>query len=104
GLRMAYFRKTAKGWRVEVARKGKRVSATFPHKATAQQWATEQENAILSGAVGNWPAKTVSQAIDRYEREVSSHKRGKDFESIKFRAFEKNFPKLAAMQLAEVKT
>lgn len=101
---MAYFRKTAKGWRVEVARKGKRVSATFPHKATAQQWAAEQENAILSGAVGKWPAKTVSNAIDRYELEVSSQKRGKDFESIKFRAFERDFPKLCAMQISEVKT
>lgn len=101
---MAYFRKTAKGWRVEVARKGKRLSATFPHKATAQQWATEQENAILSGTVGKWPAKTVADAIDRYEREVSSQKRGKDFESIKFRAFERDFPKLCAMQISEVKT
>ena len=101
---MAYFRKTAKGWRVEVARKGKRISATFAHKATAQQWAAEQESAILSGLVGKWPAKTVSQAIARYEREVSIHKRGKDYESLKFRAFEKNFPDLAKMQLAEVRT
>jgi integrase len=101
---MAYFRKTSRGWRVEVARKGVRVSATFPHKATAQLWASEQENAILSGAVGKWPAKTVADAIARYEREVSSQKRGERFESIKFRAFERDFPALAKMLISEVKT
>ena len=101
---MAYYTKTKTGWRVQIERDGVRRSKTFPHKATAQQWATEQENAIITGAIGKWPAKTVGQAIDRYEREVSINKRGKDFESKKFRAFERDFPTLSAMMLAEVKT
>jgi integrase len=101
---MAYFRKVAAGWQVQIERDGVRRSKTFPHKATAQQWATEQENAILTGAVGKWPAKTLADAIARYEKEVSIHKRGKDFESKKFRALERDFPALCAKNLAEVKT
>lgn len=101
---MAYFTKTKTGWRAQIERDGVRKSKTFPHKATAQAWAAQEENAILSGLVGKWPAKTVSDAIDRYELEVSSQKRGKDFETIKFRAFERNFPALSAKVLSEVKT
>lgn len=101
---MAYFRKVPAGWRVQIERDGVRKSKTFPHKATAQQWATEQENAIISGTVGKWPAKTLTQAIDRYEREVSIHKRGKDFESKKFRALERDYPDLCGMVLATIKT
>ncbi len=101
---MAYLRRVESGWRVEVAREGVRRSKTFHHKATAQQWAAQQENAIVSGAVGKWPAKTLSDAIDRYEREVSAHKRGNDFESKKFRALERDFPALCGKILAEIKT
>jgi integrase len=101
---MAYFRKVPAGWRVQIERDGVRKSKTFPHKATAQQWATEQENAIISGTGGKWPAKTLTQAIDRYEREVSIHKRGKDFESKKFRALERDYPDLCGMVLANIKT
>jgi len=81
-----------------------RRSKTFPHKATAQAWAFQQENDIVSGKVGKWPAKTLSDAIDRYEREVSAHKRGKDFESKKFRALERDYPALCGKILAEIKT
>jgi hypothetical protein len=81
-----------------------RKSKTFPHKATAQTWAAQQENDIVSGKVGKWPAKTLSDAIDRYEREVSIHKRGKDFESKKFRALERDYPALCKTILAEIKT
>jgi len=101
---MAYFTKVPTGWRVQIERDGVRRSKTFPHKATAQQWAAEQENAIISGTVGKWPAKTLTQAIDRYEREVSAHKRGKDFESKKFRALERDYPVLCGMTLATIKT
>lgn len=101
---MAYIRRVEGGWRAEVAREGVRKSKTFPHKATAQTWAAQQENDIVSGKVGKWPAKTLSDAIDRYEREVSIHKRGKDFESKKFRALERDYPVLCKTILAEIKT
>lgn len=98
-----YVRKAKGGWRVEVARKGVRVSATFPHKATATAWGAQQESEILAGKVG-FPNKTVRDAFDRYEREVSSGKRGRLEEAKRFAAIIRDFPELAAMKLADVKT
>lgn len=101
---MAYLSKTKTGWRAQIERDGVRQSKTFPHKATAQAWAAQQENAILTGAAGRFPAKTVSDAIDRYEREVSSQKRGERHEGLRFRALEREFPALCGKLIADVKT
>lgn len=101
---MAYLTKVPTGWRAQIERDGVRKSKTFPHKATAQAWAAQQESDILSGHVGKWPAKTVTDAIARYEREVSSQKRGERSEGLRFRAIERDFPMLCAMIFAEVKT
>ena len=98
-----YVRKTKGGWRVEVARKGVRVSATFPHKATATAWGAQQEAEILAGKLA-FPVKTVREAFDRYEREVSRHKRGRAGEAKRFAAILRDFPALADMRLSEVKT
>lgn len=101
---MSYLTKTKTGWRAQIERDGVRKSKTFPHKVTAQAWAAQQEYDILTGKAGRFPAKTVSDAIDRYEREVSSQKRGKRAEGLRFRALEREFPALCGMILAEVKT
>lgn len=63
---MASIQKTAGGWRVQLYRHGKRESATFPNKAQAASWALQRE-AELTGA--RLPAKTLADALDRYERE-----------------------------------
>lgn len=101
---MAYIRKTKGGWRVEIERAGVRKSATFTHKATATTWAATEEAAILAGKSGKFPARTVADAFDRYEREVSKDKRGKREESLRFAAILRDFPELGAKVLAEVKT
>lgn len=101
---MAYLKKVPSGWRAQIERDGVRKSKTFPHKATAQAWAAQEENAILSGSVGRFPAKTVSDAIARYEREVSSQKRGERTESLRFRRLERKFPALCEMIISQVKT
>jgi len=101
---VAYFTKTKTGWRAQIERGGVRKSKTFPHKATAQAWAAQQENDIVSGKVGRFPAKTVSDAIDRYEREVSIQKRGAHYESLRFRMLERDFPGLCGMLISDVKT
>lgn len=98
-----YVRKAKGGWRVEVVRKGVRTSATFPHKATATAWGAQQETAILAGKVG-FPTKTVREAFDRYERDVSRHKRGFIGESKRFAAILRDFPALGAKVMHEVKT
>lgn len=66
---------------------GVRDSATFATKAKAQAWAamretelrTQNETGILSG-------KTLADAFDRYEKEVSPHKKGSRWESIRMAA------------------
>jgi integrase len=99
---MASFSKTAKGWRAQVARRGVRLSRTFVTKKAAELWAAEQERGIIDGQVSKYPRKTVRDALDRYAEEVSPSKRGSRAEVLRFAAFARDFPALAAKQLAEV--
>ena len=70
---MAYFRQVKTGWRAEIRKKGAASrSMTFPTKAQAQAWATKEEADILAGRAGQYPDKTVQDAFNRYEKEVSS--------------------------------
>jgi integrase len=101
---VAHIRKTAHGWRVEVARKGVRKSATLPTKSAATQWAAQEEAAILAGAAAKWPAKTVAQALDKYVAEVSSAKAGADKERLRLAAFVRDRPELAGKLISEVTT
>lgn len=71
---MAYLRKVKNGWRAEVERAGVRVSATRVTKAEAQAWAVAEEAAILAGARGEYPRKTLADAVERYRREVTDKK------------------------------
>lgn len=80
------------------------MSGTFPTKAEAQAWATATEADIQAGRLGKWPAKTVRDAFDRYRREVSTHKRGKRAEGLRFDRFERDFPALAGKVLHQVTT
>lgn len=75
-----YLRKRKAGWRVEVERLGVRQSQTFPTKAAAQQWGTRMEADILAAKRGALPRKTVTDAFDRYEQEVSPKKKGEKWE------------------------
>ena len=77
---VAHIEKTATGWRAHVARLGVRQSQTFPTKAAATQWATRLEADLLARKRGELPRKTVTDALDRYEAEVSSKKKGHAWE------------------------
>lgn len=101
---MAYVRKVSGGWRVEVEKLGQRRSATWPLKATAVAWGSQQEAEILAGRAGQFPAKTVKDALDRYELEVSRNKRGRAGESKRFAAFLRDFPSLGSKLIRDVKT
>jgi integrase len=84
---MASFRKDGAVWRVQVALKGVRSSGTFPTKGAAMAWAAMRENEIRG--MPTQPAafdKTLEDALDRYEREVSPHKRGHHWEKFRPRA------------------
>lgn len=99
---MASYQKTASGWRVQIQRRGVRLSRVFATKAAASAWALQQERAILDGEVRQWPRQTVAQVLDRYEREVTAKKRSAAAETKRLLAFQRHYPALANMQFAEV--
>ena len=99
---MASYSKTANGWRVQVARRGVRASRTFQTKKAAELWAAEQEREILDGNVQAWPRKTVRQALDRYGEEVTPTKGSARAEALRFAAFDRDFPDLAAKIISTV--
>lgn len=101
---MAYLRKTKAGWRAEVERRGVRDSMTFGTKSAASQWALKREAEILAGDVSRWPRKTVADALDRYEREVTVNKTGARAERLRLTAVARDFPELCAKVISEVTT
>lgn len=94
----------AGGWRAQIARAGVRRSKVFQTKAAASAWAAQEESAILASERGQYPRRTLSQAIERYVREVSSKKLGARKEELRLAALERDFPALAAKVLSEIQT
>ena len=99
---MASYSKTAKGWRVQIARRGVRLSRTFVTKAAAQAWATREETSIIDGGGSKYPRKTVREAVERYAAEVTPTKRSHRPEALILAAFIRRYPKLADKLMSEV--
>ena len=84
---MASFRKHKSGWRVEIFVHGTRESGVFSTKAEASAWAAERESYLRrSDASGIVLGKTCLQAFERYRDEVSVHKKGARWETIRLAA------------------
>lgn len=102
---MAYIRKRGNKWRVEVERAGApRASKSFDTKAAAQAWGVREEAAIQAGLSGKWPKRTLSEALEQYEKTVSPTKRGEAFESKRFAHLKREYPALCAKVLHEITT
>lgn len=87
---MANYSKVKTGWRAQIAIQGVRESRTMSTKAEAIAWATAREAEIRAGkATGIQAGRTVGDAFDRYEKEVSAAKRGHRFESLRLAAIGK---------------
>ena len=77
---MATFRKRSGSWQALVKKKGfGQIARTFDTKAAAEAWAKVTESEMVRGIF--IPRKeaentTLFEALDRYEREVSSTKKG----------------------------
>lgn len=99
-----YIRKVKNGWRVEVNRKKVSRSHTAPTKAEATAWGAAEEAAILAGARSEYPARTLSEAIDRYTKEVTSKRRTKRADMLRFEAWRRDFPDLAGKVLHQITT
>jgi len=93
---VAHIYKTDTGWRAQVARKGHRVSKTFPTKKAAELWATREEAALLDGA-GKWPRKTVTDACLEYER-----RKPRRADVLRLVAFQRDYPALAGRIISDV--
>ncbi len=78
---MAYFRKRSGAWEASIEKKGfPRISRTFDTKGEAETWAATVESEIGRGVfLSRKEAEntTLAGALDRYEQEVSSEKKGK---------------------------
>ena len=100
---MAYFRKLKSGSiRAEVERLGLRTSDTFPTMAAARAWAAAEETKILSGAASRFPAKTLTDAIDRYVREVSVNKRSSKAETLRLLSVVRDFPSMCGKLMTDI--
>lgn len=77
---MATYKKDGDLWRVQVARKGIRKSATFNTKAKAVAWATQLEADIITGKLDPESRYTFGDVLTRYASEVSPKKDGAKWE------------------------
>lgn len=103
---MAYFEKRGESWRAQIRRKGyPKLSATFDTKAEAQRWAAEVEGDMSRARfVDTREAEStlVEDALDRYEREISSTKKGSTQEAVRIKKWKTT--KYAKMSLAALRS
>jgi integrase len=84
---MASISKRDNVWRVQVYVKGQRDSGTFTTKAQAQAWAAQRETELRQqSSSGIVVGKTIQNAFERYEKEVSRIKRGHRWEALRLDA------------------
>lgn len=103
---MASYAKRTNGWRVQIAIQGVRESKVLSTKAEAIAWASARETEIRAGkATGVERGRTVGDAFKRYEKEVSVHKDGHRWESLRLArcgAWEVAGAAFTEMKLADV--
>ena len=83
---------------------GTRESATFDTKTQARAWASKRETELRELSRGKLPDYTLNCAIDRYIEEVCPKHKGCDSEIKRFKAFQKNFPKLCKKHIVKITT
>jgi hypothetical protein len=87
---MASFQRLDSGkWRVQVRKQGQYAAKSFATKGQAQTWARKTEIAIEDGVFGTGlDTPTLSDALDRYEREVTAQKKGARSERSRIRVLQ----------------
>ncbi len=103
---MAAFQKRGKNWRAIIRRKGfEPVSGTFDSKADAVAWAGNVEKEMRDGRYADRSEverTTLSEAFDRYGREVSSTKKGKAQELVRIEQWKRHA--MASRSLASIRS
>lgn len=86
---MASIQKRGNKWVAEVRTKGRYISKSHTSQNAAKDWAWEQERKV--GRVeGIMLGKTLTQALERYAREVSPLKKGARWEMIRLERLKKD--------------
>jgi len=102
---MAYITQLPSGaWRCQVQKLGVRKSDTFDTKKQATAWGIQEDAAIAAGARGQFPQRSLAEALDRYVAEISPGKQGHRFEKLRIEAIKRDFPALCATVLHRVDT
>ena len=100
-VHMATIRRRGRGWQAIIRRRSHRAfTATFETKARAQAWATQQEAEILAGKRGEYPKKSLADALDKYLAEESIKKAGLRWEKIRIEAFKRST--MASKRVSEI--
>jgi hypothetical protein len=102
---LATISKRAKGWFVQIRRKGYQAEyKTLPTKDAAERWAREREARIDRGddPVDQRALRSVAigDLIDRYVREVTPGKRSAESERLRLNKMRQN--KFAALTIADL--
>ena len=92
----------SKLWQAQVFRRGIRRSSTFQSKGAAVAWAGRIEAEIMAGTYREIPDLTFSDLLDRYEREVSWHKKGARWEKVRIGLLKRD--PLAQVRLRQLST
>jgi integrase len=91
---MATIRERAGRWQAIIKRKGyPQQSRTFDLRKDAEKWARQQERQMDAGQwVDRTEAEqtTLAELLDRYAREISSTKRGKESELYRIEQFKRS--------------
>lgn len=103
---MATIRKKGEyQWHVQIRRKGHpQESKTFPTRADAEKWARDIESKMDKGvfvSMAEAESTTLYGALERYEREVSATKKGRDQEKYRIQSWQANA--LAMRSLASLR-
>lgn len=93
------------GWRAQIYVHGERDSQTFRTQREAKTWAAAREHEIREQSKKRPASRhTLRQMLERYDEEIIPAKKGSRPESLRLRAFLRNFPELANKTLDEVRT
>lgn len=102
---MAYLYQLKSGrWRAQIELRGTRDSLTFATKTAAKAWAAKREAEILDGTASRWPAHTLGDAIDKYERQVTPGKGAAKFERVAFGLMRREYAELLSRPLHAITT
>lgn len=92
-------------WRAQIFVKGERDTQVFRTQREAKAWASarEEEMRRMRG-VPDDEKHTLRQTLQRYMEEVTEKKKGSRHESLRIKSFVRDFPEIADLPLAQVKT